>query len=102
MPTLVRDEGFPHDLVLEATGAGVPGTVARLLHAQIRGAAHCTRCAVGARRCALQAAQCWREAAMAHEAAAREALTASRRADKHAHGGRPPTTGWPPASRERP
>jgi len=85
MAHIVRDEGFAHDLVLEATRASVPDTVARALHASI--AAHLAACSVAAARVAAhwQAAQRWREAAATHEAAAGDALAASRRGDELAH-----------------
>jgi DNA-binding SARP family transcriptional activator len=82
---IVRDEGFAHDLVLEATRAGVPDPVARSLHAQI--ATQLASRGIAPARVAAHwhAGQCWREAAAAHEAAAREALAASRRTDELAH-----------------
>ncbi|WP_374562880.1 AAA family ATPase [Ideonella sp.] len=82
---IVRDDAFAHDLVLEATRAAVPDTVARSLHGQI--AAQLAARGVSSARVAShwQAAQHWREAALAHEAAAREALAASRRTDELAH-----------------
>ena len=82
---IVREDAFAHDLVLEATRAAVPDTVARSLHGQI--AAQLAARGVSSARVALhwQAAQHWREAARAHEAAAREALAASRRSDELAH-----------------
>lgn len=82
---IVGEDAFAHDLVLEATRAAVPETVARSLHAQI--AARLIARGVSAARVAShwQAAQQWREAAQAHEDAAGEALAASRRSDELAH-----------------
>jgi len=82
---IVRDDAFAHDLVLEATRAAVPDTVARSLHGQI--AAQLATRGVSPARVAShwQAAQRWHEAAQAHEAAAGEALAASRRSDELAH-----------------
>lgn len=82
---IVGEDAFAHDLVLEATRAAVPETVARSLHAQI--AARLVARGVSAARVAShwQAAQRWREAAQAHEAAAAEALAASRRSDELSH-----------------
>lgn len=82
---VVRDQGFAHDLVLEATRAAVPDAVARALHAQI--AAHLATRDVPAARVAAhwQAAEKWPEAAAAHEAAAGAAQAASRRDEELAH-----------------
>lgn len=82
---IVREDAFAHDLVLEATRAAVPDTVARSLHGQI--AAQLAARGVSSARVAShwQAAQHWHEAAQAHEAAAREALAASRRSDELGH-----------------
>jgi len=82
---VVRDGGFAHDLVLDATRAAIPDAVARTLHAQI--AEQLARRALPAARVAMhwQAAQRWPEAAAAHEAAARHALSASRRHDELIH-----------------
>jgi len=82
---IVRDGGFAHDLVLDATRGAVPAVVARALHAQIaaQGAAR----DLPAARVAMhwQAAGRWPEAAAAHEAAARHAQAASRRSDELMH-----------------
>lgn len=83
---IAGDEGFAHDLVLDATRAAVPEAVARALQAQIaeqlarRGSVPAARVAAH-----WQASQRWPEAAAAHEAAARQALAASRRGDELAH-----------------
>jgi len=79
---IVRDAGFAHDLVLDATRGAVPAAVAQLLHAQI--AAQLAQRGVAAARVAThwQAAQRWREAGAAFDAAAREALAASRRSEE--------------------
>ena len=82
---IVRDGGFAHDLVLDATRAAIPDAVARTLHAQI--AEQLARRGLPAARVAMhwQAAQRWAEAAATHEAAARQALAASRRHDELMH-----------------
>ncbi|MEO8079159.1 MAG: hypothetical protein ABI641_01425, partial [Caldimonas sp.] len=82
---IVRDAGFAHDLVLEATRQSVPQAIATALHAQI--AAELARRGVADARIAphWQAAARWPEAAEAHEAAARHAWAASRRGEELAH-----------------
>jgi DNA-binding SARP family transcriptional activator len=82
---VIRDQGFAHDLILEATLRSVPAPIARALHKDIAGYLEANAAAPAAIARHWFEAEQWRKAADAFVAAAKAARHASRRAEEVAH-----------------